>query len=251
MEFKISPNHEKNTIFLQNCITNFDTSGIDFIKGARNIIKLFEHNEIVYNIKSFKKPNIFNQIVYRFFRQSKSKRSYDYASILLQKNIGTPEPIAYFEKYNFLGLQQSYYVCQHIEADLTFTNLNTTPDFPNHEQILREFAKFSFQLHENGIEFLDHSQGNTLIKKNSSGNYDFYLVDLNRMKFHQSMDLGLRMKNLCRLTPKRYMVEIMSQEYAKLLNQDYQVVFDKMWLYVQKFQMKFQKKHADVAYKGE
>ncbi|WP_310557105.1 lipopolysaccharide kinase InaA family protein [Flavobacterium sp.] len=251
MKFTISPIHKQNSAFLQNCIANFDTSGIDFIKGARNSIKLFEHNEMVYNIKSFRKPNAFNQIVYRFFRQSKAKRSFDYASILLQKNIGTPEPIAYFEKYNLLGLQQSYYVCQHIEADLTFTNLNTTPDFPNHEQILREFAQFSFQLHENGIEFLDHSQGNTLIKKNGNGNYDFYLVDLNRMKFHQSMDLGLRMKNLCRLTPKRYMVEIMSQEYAKLFREDYQVVFDKMWLYVQKFQMKFQKKHADVAYKGE
>ena len=71
------------------------------------------------------------------------------------------------------------------------------------------------------------------------------------MKFHQSMDLDLRMKNLCRLTPKRYMVEIMSQEYAKLLGQDYQKIFDKMWFYVQDFQKKFKKKHADVAYKGE
>ena len=251
MNFKIAPNYIKNSPFLKNCIHNFEISGVNFIIGKRNNIKLFEQNNFVYNFKSFKKPNILNQIIYRFFRESKAKRSYNYASILIEKNIGTPEPIAYFEKFNFLGLQNSYYVCQHIYADLTFTNLNTTPSFPDHEQILREFIQFSYKLHENGIEFLDHSQGNTLIKKNQKGTYNFYLVDLNRMKFHQSMDLDLRMKNLCRLTPKRYMVEIMSQEYAKLLGQDYQKIFDKMWFYVQDFQKKFKKKHADVAYEGE
>jgi len=251
MKFQINPNHTSSLSFLQDSIQNFEISGTDFIKGNRNSIKLFEHNGMVFNIKSFKKPNIFNQIIYRFFRKSKAKRSFEYASYLLQKNIGTPEPIAYFEEYNFLGLQKSYYVCEHINADLTFTQLNTTPDFPNHEEILRQFARFSFQLHETGIEFLDHSQGNTLIKKNDTGNYDFYLVDLNRMKFHDTMDLDLRMKNLCRLTPKRYMIEIMSQEYAKLYQKEYQLVFDKMWFYVRQFQQKFERKHADVAYKGE
>ena len=251
MKFQISSNHEKNTDFIKKCIEDFETSGEIFINGNRNCIKIFEQNGFIYNIKSFKKPNIINQIIYRFFRESKAKRSYDYASILLKKNIGTPEPIAYFEKHNFFGLTKSFYVCEHITANLTFTNLNTTPNLPNHEIILREFTNFSFQLHENGIEFLDHSQGNTLIKKNDNGNYSFYLVDLNRMKFHETMDLDLRMKNLCRLTPKRYMIEIMSAEYAKLYKKDYQIIFDKMWFYVQQFQKKFQKKHADVAYKGE
>lgn len=251
MKFKIAPNFQQQSVFLKNCVQNFDTLGANFIIGNRNTIKLFEQNGFVYNIKSFKKPNIFNQIIYRFFRQSKAKRSFDFASILLEKNIGTPQPIAYFEIYNFIGLQQSFYVCEHINADLTFINLNTTPDFPNHEQILRKFTQFSYQLHQKGVQFLDHSQGNTLIKKNNEENYDFFLVDLNRMKFHQTMSLDIRMKNLCRLTPKRYMVEIMSQEYAKLLGKTNQEVFDKMWFYVQQFQSKFKKKHADVAYKGE
>ena len=39
------------------------------------------------------------------------------------------------------------------------------PDFPDHDTILRQFTRFSFNLHEKGIEFLDHSPGNTLIKK--------------------------------------------------------------------------------------
>ena len=53
------------------------------------------------------------------------------------------------------------------------------------EIILRQFIRFSYLLHQKGIEFLDNSPGNTLIKKNEKGVYDFYLVDLNRMKFHQ------------------------------------------------------------------
>ena len=236
MKCKISPNHQESTDFITKCIVNFDNSGQDFIIGNRNSIKIFKNDGFIYNIKSFKKPNIFNQIIYRFFRASKAKRSFDYASILIEKNIGTPEPIAYFENYNFFGLTKSFYVCQHIIADLTFTNLNTTPTFPDHEEILRGFTKFSYQLHENGIEFLDHSQGNTLIKRNQNSTY--------------SMNLDLRMKNLCRLTPKRYMIEIMSQEYAKLSGISYEIVLEKMWFYVQQFQEKFEKKHADITYKG-
>ena len=63
-------------------------------------------------------------------------------------------------------------------------------------------------------------------------------------------EIVLRIKNLCRLTPKRYMIEIMSQEYAKLSGISYEIVLEKMWFYVQQFQEKFEKKHADITYKG-
>jgi len=224
-------------------INNFNSSGKIFGDGKRNTIKLFDLDGNTINIKSFKIPHLINKIAYKYFRKSKARRSFEYATTLLEKGIGTPEPIAFFENYDALGLTNSYYVSEHLECDLTFRELVENPDFPEHENILRQFTRFSFDLHQKGIEFLDHSPGNTLIKKKDDGNYDFFLVDLNRMNFHDRMNFDLRMKNLSHLTPKKEMVEIMSNEYSKLYSSQSEVcILDKMWFFTNDFQERFAKK---------
>ena len=226
-------------------IKNFNSTGSLFGDGQRNTIKLFKLDDKTVNIKSFKIPNIVNQIAYKYFRKSKAKRSYEYANKLLENGIGTPQPVAYAENLGVLGLQESYYVSEHISCELTFRELVQIPDFPDHDDILRQFVKFTFSLHEKGIEFLDHSPGNTLIKKEANGTYSFFLVDLNRMNFHDEMDFDMRMKNFSRLTPKKEMISIMSNEYAKLYStQSESIIFEKMWFYTNDFQEKFQRKRA-------
>ena len=217
----------------------------DILQDGRNVIVKHRLNtDEVIVIKSFKFPNMINKIIYKYFRKSKARRSFEYATILLEKGIGTPQPIAFFENYDSIGLKDSYYVSEHLECDLTFRELVENPDFPNHAAILRQFSKFSFDLHEQGIEFLDHSPGNTLIKKVSENQYQFFLVDLNRMNFHETMNFDLRMKNLSHLTPKMEMIEMMSNEYSKFYtSQNEKEIFKKMWFYTSKFQKKlFQKR---------
>ena len=245
MNLIIHPKYKVNQADLISITKHFSTSGEMFADGKRNKIKLFKLNNKTINVKGFKIPILLNQIVYGYIRESKAKRSFDYASILLEKGIGTPQPIAYIENKNILGLQDSYYFSEHIEADLTYRELVTYPDWENHEQILRDFTVFCLQLHDNGIEFKDHSPGNTLIKKQADGTYKFYLVDLNRMNFHNEMSFELRMKNLSRLTPKKEMIEVMSNEYAKLYKEKSETeIFELMWGETEAFQAKFQKKQA-------
>ena len=242
MKYIINPSYISAKKILSDCINNFDSTGKLFGDGKRNTIKLFDLAGKTINIKSFKIPHLINKIAYSYFRKSKARRSFEYATTLLEKGIGTPEPIAFFENYDIVGLKDSYYVSEHLECDLTFRELVEIPDFPDHENILRQFTQFSFDLHEKGIEFLDHSPGNTLIKKNAEGNYDFFLVDLNRMEFHDKMDFDSRMKNLCRLTPIIEMVAIMSNEYAKISGESEQLVFETLWTMTADFQEKFYRK---------
>ncbi len=242
MSVVINKEFKSKEIELRNYITNFSYSGKLFGDGQRNKIKLFDLEDKTINIKSFKIPNLINTIAYKYFRKSKAKRSFEYATILLQKEIGTPQPIAYFENYNWLGLKDSYYVSEHLITELTFRELVEIPAYPDHENILRQFTKFCFDLHEKGIEFLDHSPGNTLIKKVSENQYAFFLVDLNRMNFHEVMDFNARMKNLSRLTPKKEMIAVMSDEYAKYYNQPKPLIFEKMWGATTEFQEKFARK---------
>lgn len=238
---KINPKFNHLQSEITKSIEKYNTSGELLVAGKRNSIKLFSTSEVTLNIKSFKKPHLFNQIIYGYIRKSKARRSFEYASILAEKQIGTPEPIAYQENKNIFGLKDSYYVCEHINCDLTYKEL-VESNYPDGENILRQFIHFSYKLHQNGIEFKDHSPGNTLILDKKNGTYDFYLVDLNRMNFHETMSFETRMKNLSRLTPKKEMVEVMSNEYAKLSGENETLVFEAMWRFTSEFQYRFFRK---------
>ena len=223
-------------------IDHFLIEGKILVNGQRNIIKLFEFEEITLSIKSFKKPNLINKIVYRYFRKSKARRSFEFASKLMEMQIGTPQPVAFFENYDFVGLKESYYACQHLENVFEFREIVQNEAFENRDFIIRKFTQFTFEMHQKGIEFLDHSPGNTLIRKNTDGSYSFFLVDLNRMKFHETIDFKTRMKNLSKITHKKDMIEVMSNEYAKLSNGDETTIFETMWGLTADFQYRFHRK---------
>lgn len=209
-------------------------------EGERNVIKITELKNINLNIKAFKIPNFVNKIAYNFFRKSKAQRSYEYANKLISLNVGTPKPIAYFEYKTAMLFKKSFYVSQQLDCDLTYRELIYDFNYPDYDNILRAFTRFTFDLHEKGIRFLDHSPGNTLIKKNDD-RYDFYLVDLNRMDFGV-LDFESRIKNFSRLSKHKYMVEVMSDEYAKCIGADYNKVFNLMWQETQDFRAKLTRK---------
>lgn len=242
MNFVVNQNNTVTKDEILGFIKNFRNSGVLFEEGKRNRIKVFKTDGLDINIKSFKKPKFFNKLIYRYFRKSKAKRSFEFACLLLEKGIGTPKPIAYYENFDWIGLKDSYYVSEHLNCDLTFRKIVDDSTCENHDLILRQFTRFSFLLHEKGVEFLDHSPGNTLIKKLAPDTYEFYLVDLNRMKFHKSLDFKTRMRNLSHLTLKREMVEVMSEEYARLYGMDYTVVFDELWSCTAEFKRKLHRK---------
>ena len=220
----------KNEIL--QCINNFDSTGENLSLGQRNTIKLFHLESFILNIKSFKKPNFINQIAYGYFRKSKAQRSFEYATTLSKLQIGTPTPIAYFEKRSILGLTTSFYACEHLENE----------NFKNREELIRQFTRFTVSMQNEGVEFLDHSPGNTLIRANENGSYSFYLVDLNRMKFHEKLDFNTRMKNLSKITHKKEMVVTMSNEYAKITGESENLIFETLWKLTEMFQYKYYRK---------
>lgn len=243
MKLVVQPQFSYLKAEIETAIEQFNNQGTLLVKGSRNTIKIFPLNNQLLNIKAFKKPNLLNAFVYRFIRDSKAKRSYNYALRLLNSGIGTPQPIAFAEYNNGIGLGKSFYVCEHITTEYTYRDLVETPDLKNHEEILRAFTRFCFKLHEAGVEFKDHSPGNTLIKINEDQSYSFCLVDLNRMQFHADMTFDQRMYNLRRLTPKKEMIAVMANEYAKLYTQKTETeIFSLMWNLTSQFQMKFHRK---------
>jgi len=226
-------------VFKNTCtklIHNFST--IEGGVGTRNVIKIVTVEDEDLNIKAFKIPNIINQIAYGFFRKSKARRSFEYAKKLDELAIGTPKPVGYFEYKSWSFFRKSFYVSAQLDCDITYRELTKNFNYPDYDIILRAFTRFTFSLHEKGIHFLDHSPGNTLIKKQGDA-FDFYLVDLNRMRFGATLDFETRIKNFSRLTTHKSMVEVMSDEYARSSGEDFNAIFDLMWKSTQDFQNKF------------
>jgi Lipopolysaccharide kinase (Kdo/WaaP) family len=238
--FRIKNEFESNREQLDFFVENFKTEGQPFGNQKRNSLKLFDLNGLQVNIKSFRVPNLANQLAYRFFRKSKAQRSFEYGLKLQGLGIGTPEPVAYYEYSNLILFKNSYYISRQLDCDLTYRELIKDFNYPDRENILRAFTRFTYKLHENNVNFLDHSPGNTLIVK-SKDDYNFYLVDLNRMKF-ETMDLHVRLKNFAKLTKHKSMVEIMSDEYAKCLNKNSDEVFELMWHYTKEFRKRYERR---------
>ncbi len=235
---------------LNHVINSFFDEGDIVMKGERNLIKKFKLSTgLVVNIKSFKKPHLINQFSYQYIRPSKAKRSYEHAIRLVKSGILTPSPIAYMEYANALGITNSYYISKHVEYDFTYREL-LNENFPDREAVLRQFTNFTYQLHENDIDFLDHSPGNTLIIKKDNEKYDFYLIDLNRMTF-KNMTFEDRMANFRKLSAKEDMLEIMSDEYAKIIEKPYEEVYELMKKCSEDFQERYQRrKRLKVKYLG-
>ena len=208
--------------------------------NPRNTIRVIDFDGKKLVVKSFKTPNFFNKIAYRFFRPSKAARSFDNANYLLEHNIGTPAPIGYLEKKTATAFYDSYYVSEYVDHDFTYREILNDDTLESKEEILRAFTRFIYKLHEANVYFLDNSPGNTLIAQSQKG-YQFFLVDLNRMKFYD-IPYEDRLKNFQRLSPHKWTYEIMGDEYARLSGTDSKVAIEKMWMYTQQFQEKFHKK---------
>jgi len=237
----IHPNYTHLRTQILNETNNVNGSDANVFDNGRNLIAKIEIENEQLSVKSFKIPNGFNGIVYKFFRKSKAKRSYEYANRLLKADILTPFPIAYIEEFNALGLKRSYYISKHLDYDFDFRDLIHNPKFQDRENILKQFTEFTFKLHENNINFLDHSPGNTLIIKGADGDYKFYLIDLNRMQF-ETMNFDKRMHNFRRLWLSKTMIKIMAERYAELYGKTFEETHALMLKHSRAFQKKIDAK---------
>lgn len=216
IDYRINPKYKSLKKAILDIPRRFEVEG-EIIEDNRNVIKILDVEGVRVNVKSFKKPNVINQFAYAYIRKGKALRSFEYANLFRGKGIGTPEPVACIVYRNLWGVTRSYYISLQVDYDYLFRDLRTKRP-ADMEFILREFARFTYHFHSQGIYFVDHSPGNTLIKRIGEG-IEFNLVDLNRVKFMQIPPL-VGLKNFYRLNATDDMIDIIADEYARLTHSD-------------------------------
>ncbi len=195
------------------------------IHKARNELKIIELNGIKTVVKSFKVPHLLNQIVYTYFRKSKAYKSYHNALRLEELGISTPKPIALIEFYELGLLGESFFIAEYFEYDFTIRTPLLEP-LEDRETIFKAFAAYTYDLHKCGVWHLDYSPGNILIKKHE-GDYQFSIVDINRMEFRPITALE-GCENFNKLWASDEEIEIMGREYARLCGLDETIVINEM-----------------------
>jgi len=208
-KFIINPSYISFQDFLIN-IKRYFTDNDTTIHKARNELKIIQFQEISTVVKSFKIPNIINKIAYTYFRDSKAKKSYNYA-LKIEKY--TPKPIGYIEFYTNELLDESFFISEEFSYDFTIRKPLLDKNFESKDAIFKAFARFTLELHNDGIFHNDYSPGNILIKKSSSG-YIFKVVDINRMKF-MHLDEDMRAKNFAKLWANDTILKVIAEEYSK------------------------------------
>ena len=208
--------NERLKDFVVNVKTYFKQEKNRVIYDKRNIIKVVEFEGKSYVVKYFKIPHLLNQIVYRFFRESKAKRSFYNSIRLRQMEIHTPEPVGYIEFPTPFRFRESFYISEFFNFDFEIRAVFADVDFENREHILKKFIEYTYELHQKGVYHIDYSPGNILVKKEEDG-YIFSIIDVNRMKFI-NFNNELRMKSISKLTNNEQDNNFMVTYYANISN---------------------------------
>jgi hypothetical protein len=231
MKYKISSNIDIKD-FILNIKENFKAD-VKVLHDQRNVIKLFEINDRKYVVKSFKVPHLFNRIVYNFFRKSKAERSYINTKKLESLNISTPPPVAYIEFYSSFLIKESFYISEYFDFDYQMSDALYDEKFDDRDSVFKQFAKFTYEIHNKGVFHSDYNHGNILFK-NNKGIYEFSLVDVNRMKF-MTLNDNLRMKSLCRLTKDLDVLRLIIRYYCKASDSDCVYLMNSLTKHLDKF----------------
>lgn len=237
-KFVVSNKYIKDKNLISEIIKNFDDYTHILGNPERNIIKKIPFHKNFIAVKSFKKPHLINKIVYKYFRKSKAKRSFEHGEKLLQLGILNPEPIAYIENSDYIGITSSYYISQCTPYDFTIREVYEQADA---ESCIKAYAQFSYQVHEKGIYIKDNTPGNTLVIR--KGNcYEMYLVDLNRMEFHKNLSFDIKMKSLSNNIKEQPYLDIFINEYSKVSGYKLKEVQEKIYHYQKEFNRKIRSK---------
>jgi serine/threonine protein kinase len=228
---------------LMQHIRDYFTKAEESLYNGRNHLKSlsFLNEHIV--IKSFKIPHAINKVAYTFFRDSKAKKSYDNS---LKIAGFAPRAIGYIEFTKFGLLHESYFLCEKFEYDFTIREPLIQKDFKDKDTLFKAFALFTYELHEKGIEHLDYSPGNILIKKVGNA-YKFKIIDVNRMKF-KSLSRSERLENFSKLWANDEDLAMITKAYAALIRMDKDEAFSIAYKASQKHK---NKKNLKKRLKGE
>jgi serine/threonine protein kinase len=146
---------------------------------------------------------------------SKACKAWKGSSVLVQKGISTPAPVAYLETRKGLFLDRSFFVTELIGDVEEIRSLFFSVRDKELESLLTELAGYLSQCREKGVIHRDLSDGNILVKKTEEGRCGFYLADTNRIRYRRHVGMLSAVRNVIRLGVPPSHQRFFLQEYLQ------------------------------------
>lgn len=210
----INPRYARYKAFAESMPQKFEQGGTVIYRG-HNLIKTFiAPDGMVLNVKRFRRPHWANLLVYSTgLRKPKGQRAMEYANLLRERGIGTPDVIALVEERNAIGLLGfSFLITVQVDYPHELYEMGDAKK-GQYEELGAAVGHLAATLHKREVLHKDFTPGNILWKRDAEG-FHFMLVDINRMAFGPvSRSTGLT--SICRLWGPKDFIRIIATEYAK------------------------------------
>ena len=210
MIVRINPKYFELEGFIKAIPYIFSTFG-EMVHEGKNVIKTFKVNGTLINVKSFKVPVFPNKIAYKYLRKSKSERSFDYAHLLLERGVNTPDPIAYIDISKNGLYTQSYYVSIHEQMDGIMNDI-CNESVKENEALIEAYKGYTAFLHRRGIPYKNYSPANVMYKK-VGAEYEFCIIGLNKIKLKR-FNLFNSYRKIMHIKVDEKIQEFVSARYA-------------------------------------
>ena len=114
MKITINPAIRHVQPFIERLPEVFPVSG-EVLHEGRNQIRAFDIGGESLVVKRYKRPHLFNRVMYSFFRKNKARRAYEHALRLRGMGFDTPEPVAWSEYRKDGLIADTYFVSRRSE----------------------------------------------------------------------------------------------------------------------------------------
>jgi tRNA A-37 threonylcarbamoyl transferase component Bud32 len=167
-------------------------------------------------VKTYGKQGALRDYLARHRKGSKAVRAFKNARLLQEAGIGTPPPVAVFERWRGNRLLESHYVSEFVPAMTTLRAelskiLWQTRDCVQLVALIEPVARAVRRMHDAGVVHHDLGNQNIGLQIASTGSWNVLFLDLNRARFSSSLTDAQRGKDLARL-------EIPSELFKEFLN---------------------------------
>ena len=208
---------------------------------GRNLIFVVNYKGRALAVKSFAVPWGPRRLIYGCLRATKASRSFKNAKRLVALGLFTPKPVGYLESGGKYLLHRSFYVSEYMTSSsgrpVTLREILLDPLWPDRTNVLRDFGRYTYLLHEKGVCHKDYSPGNILVSRFPPPHEvslslpmqppltpRFDLLDLNRMTFGR-MNLNQRMRNFRLLWAEDQDLKTIIQGYAEASKESAEILF--------------------------
>ena len=152
-------------------------------------------------------------------RGSKAKRSWLAAEYLNSRGVGTPDPVAYLERWERGRLKDSYFIAAYIDDAETLRDalarlFDEQPECEKFLDLLEQVAQSVRTMHDAGFVHRDLGNTNILLERDGPGRWrDLRIVDLNRGEIGATVGLRERARDLSRLALPSHLRRLFMRMY--------------------------------------